>query len=37
VMASHFTLALGMLAAFLVLGAVAIQYVDVESRNRALE
>ena len=37
VMATHFTLALGMLAAFLVLGAVAIQYVDVESRNRALE
>ena len=37
VMATHFTLALGMLAAFLVIGAAAIQLVDVESRNRALE
>ncbi|WP_288379197.1 MFS transporter [uncultured Massilia sp.] len=37
VMATHFTLALAMLAACLVLGAVAIRYVDVESRNRALE
>ena len=37
VMATHFTLALGMLAAFLVLGAVAILCVDVESRQRALE
>ena len=37
VMAAHFTLALAMLAAFLALGALAIRYVDVESRNRALE
>ncbi|AON53569.1 putative MFS transporter [Herbaspirillum seropedicae] len=37
VMASHFTLALAMLSAFLVAGAVAILCVDVESRNRALE
>jgi putative MFS transporter len=36
-MATRFTLALGMLAAFLALGAVAILCVDVESRNRALE
>jgi putative MFS transporter len=37
VMATHFTLALAMLAAFLIVGAAAIQYVDVESRNRALD
>lgn len=37
VMASHFTLALAMLSAFLVAGAVAVLCVDVESRNRALE
>ena len=37
VMATHFTLALAMLAAFLAAGAVAILCVDVESRNRALE
>jgi len=37
VMATHFTLALAMLAAFLVVGALAIAWVDVESRNRALE
>jgi putative MFS transporter len=37
VMATHFTLALGMLAAFLAIGALAILCVDVESRNRALE
>jgi putative MFS transporter len=37
VMAAHFTLALGMLAGFLALGAVAILCVDVESRNRVLE
>jgi putative MFS transporter len=37
VMAAHFTLALAMLAAFLVIGAIAIGCVDVESRNRALE
>jgi putative MFS transporter len=37
VMAAHFTLALGLLAACLALGAVAILCVDVESRNRALE
>lgn len=37
VMATHFTLALGMLAAFLAIGACAIQVVDVESRNRALD
>ena len=37
VMATHFTLALAMLAACLALGALAIAYVDVESRNRALE
>ena len=37
VMATHFTLALAMLAGFLALGALAIQYVDVESRNRVLD
>ncbi|MFC0252211.1 MFS transporter [Massilia consociata] len=37
VMATHFTLALAMLAGFLVIGALAIHHVDVESRNRALE
>ncbi|SFC91464.1 MFS transporter [Massilia yuzhufengensis] len=37
VMATHFTLALAMLAAFLVTGAIAIGSVDVESRNRPLE
>ena len=37
VMATHFTLALGMLAAFLLVGALAILCVDVESRQRALE
>ena len=37
VMATHFTLALAMLAAFLAAGAVAILCVDVESRNRVLE
>ncbi len=37
VMATHFTLALAMLATFLALGALAIRFVDVESRNRALE
>jgi len=37
VMATHFTLALGLLAACLAVGAVAILCVDVESRNRALE
>ncbi|THC45488.1 MFS transporter [Massilia sp. Mn16-1_5] len=37
VMATRFTLALAMLAAFLAAGAVAILCVDVESRNRALE
>jgi putative MFS transporter len=37
VMTTHFTLALGMLAAFLVVGAVAIACVDVESRQRVLE
>jgi putative MFS transporter len=37
VMATHFTLSLAMLAALLVIGAVAIMCVDVESRNRALE
>ncbi len=37
VMATHFTLALGMLAAFLAIGAAAIGLVDVESRNRALD
>jgi putative MFS transporter len=37
VMATHFTLSLGMLAGFLALGALAILCVDVESRNRALE
>jgi len=37
VMAVHFTLALAMLAAFLVIGAVAILCVDLESRNRALD
>ena len=37
VMATHFTLALGMLATFLVIGAIAIACVDLESRQRALE
>ncbi|MGX9219648.1 MFS transporter [Massilia varians] len=37
VMATHFTLALGMLAGFLLLAALAILCVDLESRNRALE
>jgi putative MFS transporter len=37
VMAAHFTLALSMLAAFLAVGAVAILYVDIESRQRVLE
>ncbi len=37
VMATHFTLALAMLAAFLAIGAGAILCVDLESRNRALE
>ncbi|MEN3276612.1 MAG: transporter, putative metabolite:H+ symporter [Massilia sp.] len=37
VMATHFTLALAMLAGFLVIAAFAILCVDVESRNRALE
>ncbi|MCA1246432.1 MFS transporter [Massilia sp. MS-15] len=37
VMATHFTLALGMLAAFLALGAAAVGMVDVESRRRALD
>jgi putative MFS transporter len=37
VMATHFTLALVMLAGFLVLGALAVLSVDVESRRRALE
>lgn len=37
VMATHFTLALAMLASFLALGAVAIVCVDVESRQRVLE
>jgi putative MFS transporter len=37
VMATHFTLALVMLAGFLALGAVAVLCVDVESRQRALE
>jgi putative MFS transporter len=37
VMATHFTLSLLMLAAFLAAGAVAILCVDVESRRRALE
>ena len=37
VMATHFTLALAMLASFLALGAVAILCVDVESRQRVLE
>jgi putative MFS transporter len=37
VMATHFTLSLGMLAGFLRGGAVAILCVDVESRKRALE
>jgi putative MFS transporter len=36
-MATHFTLALAMLAGFLAIGAGAILCVDVESRNRALE
>lgn len=37
VMSAHFTLALAMLAAFLVLAAVAVLCVDVESRKRALD
>ncbi|HEX8606881.1 MAG TPA: MFS transporter [Pseudoduganella sp.] len=37
VMATHFTLALAMLAGFLLLGALAIACVDLESRNRVLE
>ncbi|MCC2957423.1 MFS transporter [Massilia sp. IC2-477] len=37
VMATHFTLALGMLAAFLAIGAAAIGMVDIESRKRALD
>jgi putative MFS transporter len=37
VMATHFTLALAMLAGFLALGALAVLCVDVESRQRALE
>jgi putative MFS transporter len=37
VMATHFTLALAMLASFLIIGAAAIQHVDLESRNRALD
>lgn len=37
VMAVHFTLALAMLAAFLVIGAAAILCVDLESRNRVLD
>ena len=37
VMATRFTLALAMLAGFLVVGALAVLCVDVESRNRALE
>lgn len=37
VMATQFTLALVMLSAFLVVGAIAIMCVDQESRNRALE
>ncbi|MET0981725.1 MAG: MFS transporter [Telluria sp.] len=37
VMATQFTLSLVMLAALLVIGAIAIMCVDVESRNRALE
>ena len=37
VMATHFTLALAMLAGFLALGALAILNVDVESRRRVLE
>jgi putative MFS transporter len=37
VMATHFTLALAMLAAFLLAGAVAILCVDAETRNRVLD
>jgi putative MFS transporter len=37
VMATHFTLALALLAGCLAVGALAILCVDVESRNRALE
>lgn len=37
VMTAHFTLALAMLAAFLVIGAIAIACVDVESRRRTLD
>ncbi len=37
IMATHFTLALAVLSAMLLAGAVAIWAVDVESRNRALD
>ncbi len=37
VMTAHFTLALAMLAAFLLIGAIAIACVDVESRRRTLD
>ena len=37
VMAAHFTLALAMLASFLLFGAIAIVCVDVESRQRVLD
>jgi putative MFS transporter len=37
IMATHFTLALAVLSAMLVAGAVSIWAVDVESRNRALD
>jgi len=37
VMATHFALSLAMLASFLVIGALAVLCVDVESRNRALD
>ena len=37
VMATQFTLSLVMLSAFLVIGAIAIMCVDLESRNRSLE
>jgi putative MFS transporter len=37
VMATHFTLSLGLLAGILVIGAIAIVCVDVEPRNRALD
>jgi putative MFS transporter len=36
-MATRFTLSLVMLAAFLVVGALAVLSVDVESRRRALD